>query len=107
MNKPVLLILLFLLPLISAAQDECYQLVWSDEFDYEGAPDPEKWGYDLGGGGWGNPLDRDPEKVKFNAMEGLLSFKSLRLPNIDKIKSLSNFDLLKRDLTIPNTSLIL
>ena len=31
-----------------------YELVWSDEFDYEGEPDPEKWGYDLGGSGWGN-----------------------------------------------------
>ena len=29
----------------------------------------------FGGGGWGNPLDRNPEKVKYNAMEGLLSFK--------------------------------
>ena len=29
-------------------------LVWSDEFDTPGAPDPAKWGYDLGGGGWGN-----------------------------------------------------
>lgn len=29
-------------------------LIWSDEFDYNGAPDPSKWGYDLGGGGWGN-----------------------------------------------------
>lgn len=28
--------------------------VWSDEFDYEGQPDSEKWGYDLGGDGWGN-----------------------------------------------------
>lgn len=28
-----------------------------------------------GGGGWGDPLNRDPEKVKFDAMEGLLSFK--------------------------------
>ena len=28
--------------------------VWQDEFDYEGAPDPGKWGYDLGGDGWGN-----------------------------------------------------
>lgn len=28
-----------------------------------------------GGGGWGNPLNRDPEKVKFNANEGLLSFE--------------------------------
>lgn len=31
-----------------------YELVWSDEFDYEGEPDPEKWGYDVGGSGWGN-----------------------------------------------------
>ncbi|MBP5197581.1 MAG: glycoside hydrolase family 16 protein [Lachnospiraceae bacterium] len=25
-----------------------YELVWSDEFDYEGKPDPEKWGYEMG-----------------------------------------------------------
>lgn len=31
-----------------------YQLVWSDEFDYEGPPDDTKWGYDTGGSGWGN-----------------------------------------------------
>lgn len=31
-----------------------WELAWSDEFDYEGAPDPEKWGYDIGGSGWGN-----------------------------------------------------
>ncbi len=30
------------------------QLVWFDEFDYEGAPNPEKWGYSLGANGWGN-----------------------------------------------------
>jgi beta-glucanase (GH16 family) len=35
------------------------KLVWSDEFDYKGLPDPAKWGYDLGDGcpdvcGWGN-----------------------------------------------------
>ncbi len=29
-------------------------LVWSEEFDTPGAPDPAKWGYDLGAGGWGN-----------------------------------------------------
>ncbi len=28
--------------------------IWSDEFDYTGSPNPAKWGYDLGGGGWGN-----------------------------------------------------
>ncbi len=31
-------------------------LVWSDEFDVDGAPNASKWGYDLGTGvnGWGN-----------------------------------------------------
>ena len=31
-------------------------LIWSDEFNSAGAPDPAKWGYDLGtgSGGWGN-----------------------------------------------------
>lgn len=31
-----------------------YQLVWADEFDVDGKPDPEKWSYDVGGHGWGN-----------------------------------------------------
>ncbi len=31
-----------------------YELVWADEFEYEGLPDPEKWYYDVGGHGWGN-----------------------------------------------------
>ncbi len=36
---------------ISAAE----ALVWSDEFNTAGAPDPGKWGYDLGNNnGWGN-----------------------------------------------------
>jgi len=30
------------------------RLVWSDEFDTPGAPDPSRWSYDVGGGGWGN-----------------------------------------------------
>jgi beta-glucanase (GH16 family) len=29
-------------------------LVWNDEFDYSGLPNSDKWGYDVGGGGWGN-----------------------------------------------------
>ncbi len=28
--------------------------VWRDEFDYTGKPDPARWGYDIGGSGWGN-----------------------------------------------------
>ncbi|MEO9804104.1 MAG: family 16 glycosylhydrolase [Reichenbachiella sp.] len=36
-----------------------YELIWSDEFDYVGLPDPVKWSYDIGDGcpnvcGWGN-----------------------------------------------------
>jgi beta-glucanase (GH16 family) len=27
---------------------------WKDEFEYTGLPDPAKWGYDVGGHGWGN-----------------------------------------------------
>ncbi|MFA5138106.1 MAG: glycoside hydrolase family 3 C-terminal domain-containing protein [Elusimicrobiota bacterium] len=28
--------------------------IWSDEFSVDGLPDPQKWGYDVGGDGWGN-----------------------------------------------------
>jgi hypothetical protein len=31
-----------------------YALVWSDEFDTDGAPNAANWTYDLGAGGWGN-----------------------------------------------------
>jgi beta-glucanase (GH16 family) len=31
-----------------------YELVWSDEFDYKGPPDPKKWENQTGGNGWGN-----------------------------------------------------
>ena len=31
-----------------------WKLIWSDEFNYTGLPDSTKWGYDVGGNGWGN-----------------------------------------------------
>lgn len=31
-----------------------WKLIWADEFDRNGLPDPRKWGYDVGGHGWGN-----------------------------------------------------
>ena len=31
-----------------------YRLIWTDEFNYTGSPDPAKWNYEVGGGGWGN-----------------------------------------------------
>ncbi|MDO5576811.1 MAG: glycoside hydrolase family 16 protein, partial [Fibrobacter sp.] len=31
-----------------------WKMVWSDEFNTPGLPDPSKWSYDIGGSGWGN-----------------------------------------------------
>ncbi len=30
-----------------------WELVWNDEFDYEGLPDSTKWSYDIEGNSWG------------------------------------------------------
>ena len=35
------------------AQD-CYELVWNDEFNYTGLPDSTLWYFEEGGNGWGN-----------------------------------------------------
>ncbi len=46
---------------------------WADEFDYEGLPDEDKWGYDVGTGssGWGNnELQYYTEKRIENARVG-------------------------------------
>lgn len=32
----------------------CYELVWSDEFNYNGLPDSTNWSYEVGSSGWGN-----------------------------------------------------
>ncbi|MCY7358821.1 MAG: glycoside hydrolase family 16 protein [Rudanella sp.] len=45
------------------------KLVWADEFDKAGLPDPTKWAYDIGGNGWGNNelqfyTDRRPENAR-------------------------------------------
>ena len=38
----------------STQPDSQWRLVWADEFNYTGLPDPAKWSYDVGGHGWGN-----------------------------------------------------
>jgi len=48
-----LVLLLAWLPAQVAAQG-CEQLVWSDEFNYTGSPDSQKWSFETGAGGWGN-----------------------------------------------------
>jgi len=37
-----------------SAVPEGMKLVWSDEFDIDGAPDKDKWTYSTGSHGWGN-----------------------------------------------------
>lgn len=47
---------LFLFALLTAgvSSAQSWELVWSDEFDYDGLPDSTRWSYDVGGHGWGN-----------------------------------------------------
>ncbi len=41
-------------PPVQGGDDNFDNLVWSDEFNTPGAPDPTKWSYNIGAGGWGN-----------------------------------------------------
>ena len=59
MNKvlfPFAILLLCVANCVIAAQAQNWSLVWSDEFTQPdgSAPDSTKWGYDVGGTGWGN-----------------------------------------------------
>ncbi|MBY0243820.1 MAG: glycoside hydrolase family 16 protein [Sphingobacteriaceae bacterium] len=55
-------------------------LLWSDEFSDNGSPNPSKWGYDLGAGGWGNNESQyytnRPENVVVE--NGILKIKTLK-----------------------------
>ena len=55
-QRTCLLVLLFLLhgSLTVSAQQKYKKLLWADEFNKDGLPDTSKWGYDIGGHGWGN-----------------------------------------------------
>lgn len=58
----------------SAPAQTSWKLVWSDEFNGPAGspPDPTKWNYDLGGGGWGNQELENYTNAAENAhMDGL------------------------------------
>src|ERR1022692_174674 len=67
----------------SAPAQTAWQLVWSDEFNGPAAspPDPTKWNYDLGGGGWGNneaeTYTNSPNNV-FQDGQGNLVIRAIR-----------------------------
>ncbi len=60
-----------------------WELVWADEFDYEGLPDATRWSYDVGGHGWGNQelqyyTERRPENARVE--DGRLVIEARREP---------------------------
>jgi uncharacterized protein (TIGR03437 family) len=56
MRTRFILLFIVLIAAVPAQTITGWQLVWSDEFNGVAGspPDPSKWNYDLGGGGWGN-----------------------------------------------------
>ena len=55
-NNLLLVLLMLILNRKMLAQEikQDWSIIWSDEFSYTGLPDSSKWGYDMGGNGWGN-----------------------------------------------------
>ncbi|WP_257710584.1 glycoside hydrolase family 16 protein [Gramella sp. MT6] len=48
MKSTFLLTLLFISTFSLQAQSQNYKLIWKDDFNYSGKPDPEKWNYETG-----------------------------------------------------------
>lgn len=72
-----------LITLVGPAWAQTRVLVWSDEFNGPGksSPDPAKWGFDTGGGGWGNnEIEYYTNRLQnaFIDGEGRLVIKALR-----------------------------
>ena len=81
----IIIILLLLSPFLQniSAQNECLNLIWSDEFDGTGAPDSETWGYDLGNSGWGNNEIQNYTSSTNNAYigDGILTIEAIKTGN--------------------------
>src|SRR6266849_9220318 len=84
MRSPLLPFLISLVSVVAVAQTNSgWNLVWSDEFNGPAgsAPDPSKWNYDLGGGGWGNgeaeTYTSSPQNV-FQDGKGNLVIRAIR-----------------------------
>lgn len=64
---------------------QCLELVWSDEFNRSGAPDPANWSYDLGTGnsGWGNNEVQvyTQESANVRVSDGKLIIDALKASN--------------------------
>jgi beta-glucanase (GH16 family) len=80
MYRILFVFLLAALPVLPATD---WKLIWSDEFNgpENSAPDPAKWAYDLGAGGWGNheleAYTKNPENV-FEDGKGHLAIRAAK-----------------------------
>ena len=64
------------------------KLIWADEFDKNGLPDSTKWGYNVGGTGWGNnelQFYTDSRKENASASNGHLVIEA-RMENYKEKK---------------------
>jgi beta-glucanase (GH16 family) len=83
-NRNALVLLSLLLALSAASCAQAPQApVWADEFDGPAgaAPDPAKWGFDLGATGWGNAEKQQYTNRRENAFldgKGRLVIRALR-----------------------------
>lgn len=70
-------------------KDGKWELVWSDEFDYTGLPDPAKWNWDTKGNewGWGNNEEQwytDNEPRNAYVSNGILRITAIKEPTSAK-----------------------
>lgn len=78
--KNYLFVILLLVTQASVSQN-FIDLAWSDEFDVNGAPNPDNWGYDLGQSGWGNNEVQNYTNLAQNARieNGVLIIDALKI----------------------------
>lgn len=80
MKKLLYIVLFTALSTFSYAQQTWTQ-VWSDEFNYTGLPDSLKWGYDVGGGGFGNNEEQyytDARIENAHVDQGMLTITAIK-----------------------------
>jgi beta-glucanase (GH16 family) len=65
-------------------------MVWSDEFDVPGSPDPSKWGFDIGtgSGGWGN---NELEYYTNRQANAIISNGTLKIIALNEYYNSSNY----------------
>lgn len=79
-KKTIFLLLLAVIKFSAFGQGTCEYLIWSDDFNYQGEPNTEKWGYDIGGHGWGNNELQNYTNSRLNSFvkDGKLTIKAVK-----------------------------